>query len=146
MKLEIEYNQLANCINILDKLPLKGLKSIHRTRLSNKLTEVLQRVSNEQTEIQKEYFELDEEGNPKIDNELKYCKDKEAYSKTMTDFVTEKAVIDDGDSQVMLKSVKKSLEEADVEFDGREAYAYEYLYSALTDAEGAKETTDEDAA
>jgi len=42
MKLTIENIKLANSINILDKLSLKGLKSIHRTRLSKQLTEKLQ--------------------------------------------------------------------------------------------------------
>lgn len=141
MKLEIEYNQLANCINVLDKLNLKGLKSIHRTRLSKKLSETLQRVVEEQTEIQKEYFELDEEGNPITDDE--HCKDREGYLKTMDEFTKERAVIDDGDSQVMLRSVKQSLEESEEEWEGREAYAFEYLYTALENGEKENKSEDE---
>lgn len=129
MKLEIEYRELANCIHVLDKLTLKGLKSIHRTRLSKDLTEILQRAGEEQLEIQKEYFELDEEGNPIVDDE--HCKDREEYLKTMSDFTSEKAVIDSGDSQVTLESVKKSMEDSEESWEGQEAYAFEYLYTAL---------------
>ncbi|PAV30181.1 hypothetical protein CIL05_06855 [Virgibacillus profundi] len=136
MKLKIEYVQVANCINVLDKLSLKGLKSIHRTRLAKELSEKLTRIVEEQKEIQKEYYELDEDGNPIIED--KKCKDKEEYLKTMGEFTKEKIVIDSGDSQVILKSIKQSLEESEVEWNGRESYAFEYLYSALSDEKDAK--------
>lgn len=133
MKLEIEYRQLSHVINLLDRLKLKGLKSIHRTRLSRKLQEELERVAGEQLEIQKEYFELDENGNPIIEEDK--CKDEKEYLETMNKFLQEKVIIDSGDSQVMLKSVKSSLEESDLELEGREAYVFEYLYTSLEDIE-----------
>lgn len=136
MKLEIENGQIVNCINVLDKLSLKGLKSIYRTRLSKELTKKLERVGEEQTEIQKDYFELDEEGNPKVTNDLKHCKDVEGYNETMKQFIEAKVVVDGGDSRVMLESVKNSLEETDEDFSGKDAYAFEYLYTQLE--EGSK--------
>lgn len=140
MKLEVKYADLADVINLLDKLKLKGLKSIHRTRLSRKLGEELERVGGEQKEIQKQYFELDEAGEPIIEDEK--CKDKDEYLKTMQEFINEKVVIDSGDSQVMLKSVKKALEESEIEWSSREAYTYEALYTAL--GEDKDETSEEE--
>lgn len=132
MKLEIENKELANCISVLDKLALKGMKSIYRTRLSKKLSSILQRVVEEQREIQKEYFELDDNGNPIIDDE--HCKDIDGYVNTMKELTSEKAIVNDGDSQVMLKSVKQSLEDSEDTFSEEEAYGYEYLYTALENA------------
>lgn len=134
MKLEIENNQLANCINILNKIKLGGLPSIYKTRLIKKLEDFLMRAAEEQKEIQKQFFEVDENGEPILEDEK--CKDLEEYRKTIIDFVTEKAVIDDGDSQVMLRSVKSSLEKSEVEWEPEEAFIFEYLYTALEDAEG----------
>lgn len=139
MELRIKYLELANVINILDKLKAKGLKSIHRTRLSRQLGEELERVGKEQKEIQKEYFELDENDEPIIQDDK--CKNPEEYVKTMDEFVNEVVVIDSGDSQVMLRSVKETLEESEIEWDTREAYTYEYLYTALI--EDSKDTADE---
>jgi len=143
MKLEIENGQIVNCINVLDKLSLKGLKSIYRTRLSKELAKKLDRVGEEQTEIQKEYFELDEEGKPKVDNKLEHCKDIEGYNETMNEFIKSKVVIDGGDSRVMLESVKNSLEETEEDFSGRDAYAYEYLYSAFEEDGRNEEKSDD---
>lgn len=144
MKLEIEYRQLSHVINLLDRLKLKGLKSIHRTRLSRKLQEELERVAGEQLEIQKEYFELDENGNPIIEEDK--CKNEKEYLETMNKFLQEKVIIDSGDSQVMLKSVKNAIEECDLELDGREAYTFEYLYTQLEkmDDSSSKENSEED--
>lgn len=137
MKLEIEYYQLVECINILNKLKLKGLDSIHRTRLAKQLSEILQRVGEEQTDLQKEFYEVDEKGEPILEDDK--CKDKEGFDKAIKEFVREKAIIDSGDSQVALKSVKASLEQSEELWDSREAYAFEYLYSAFQDEEKQEE-------
>ncbi|WP_373892789.1 DUF1617 family protein [Virgibacillus sp. CBA3643] len=129
MKLKIKYNRLSESIDVLDKLKLKGLKSIHRTRLSKILVDKLNEVAKEQVELQKQYCDLDEEGNPIVGEDS--IKDKEGYQKAMAEFVNEETVVDSGDSQVLLKSIKSSLEESDDEFSGREAYAYEHLYTAI---------------
>lgn len=132
MNLKVENIQLSRCIAVLEKMPLKGLKSIHRTRLANQLKEKLDRVAEEEAEIRKEHSNLDENGEPIVkDDGTLDLKDAEAYKDTIEKFYTEKAVVDDGDSQVALKSVKKSLENCEEEWDGKEAIAFEHLYSGL---------------
>ncbi|WP_163581140.1 DUF1617 family protein [Gracilibacillus saliphilus] len=145
MYIEIENIKIADSIGVLEKLTLKGLKSIYRTRLATKLSEKLKRVAEEQEELRKQYCHLDKEGNPKVKEDGKLdVKDKEEFDKVMNEFFKEKIVIDDGDSQVMLKSVKKSLEESENEWSSREAYAFAYLYEAFKDDDNAAETEKDD--
>lgn len=136
MKLEIENIKINKVIDILDKLVLTGLKSIHRTRLSQKLTEKLQRVVEEEKEIRKEQCHLDEKGNPKLkeDNSLD-VKDITEFNKVMSEFYTEKVIVSSDEDQVMLKSVKESLENSDTELNGEEAYSFEHLYSGFVSGE-----------
>lgn len=145
MKLEIKYSELTNVINLLDRLKLRGIQSIHRTRLSRKLTDELNRVAEEQIELQKEYFdEVDENGLPVVD--LKKCKDKDEYLKAMQKFLNETVIIDSEESQTMLKSVKEALETSDLELSGKDAYTYEYLYTQLekTDDSSSEEKSERD--
>lgn len=131
MKVEIENIKLAGCINVLDKLQLKGLKSIHRTRLINALGEKLQRIAEEERQLKIEHSNLDKEGNPIIVDGNYDIKDMDAFKNAMEDFYKEKAIIDGGDSQVFLRSVKQSLEESEIVWEGEEASNYAYLYDAF---------------
>ena len=131
MKLKIDNIKVGGAIKILDKLPLKGLKSIHRTRLSEQLQEHLQRIIKEEEELRKEYCYLDDEGNPKVIDGKLDLKDAEGFKEAITEFYKEKLIIDSGDSQVALKSVKQSIEESDVEFKGEEAYEFADLYESI---------------
>jgi hypothetical protein len=141
MKLEIGYRELSGVISVLDKLKLNGLKSVHKTRLARQLREHLDRIAEEQLEIQKDYFELDEDDMPIVKNET--CKDIKGYNEEINKFLDEKVVIDSGDSQVMLKSIKNSLEESDVEWENRDAYSHEYLYTALEKGDQSKDIAED---
>lgn len=147
MELRVKNVKISPVIQLLDKLPLKGLKSIHRTRLSQQLGEKLERVIEEEREIKKELCHLDEDGNPKVnDDGTLDVKDREEFNKVMREFLDEEVVIDGGDSQIAMKSVKQSLEESEVEFEGEEAYTFAYLYDAFVTTnkeEGSKENGDE---
>ncbi|WP_077303251.1 hypothetical protein [Virgibacillus pantothenticus] len=131
MKIEIINIKLLDCINILDKLPLMGLKSIHRTRLCDRLITEIERVSKEERQLKEEHSNKDEEGNPIINDASYDIKDIEEFQQVMKGFYKEKVIIDGGDSQVYLKSVKQSLEDVEVEWSGKEANDYAYLYDAF---------------
>ena len=127
MKIEIENIDIAKVINFLDGLSLKGLKSIHRTNLSRELQEKLKVVA----ENEKQLIEELEDDEKKLKAEL----DK---------FHKEKVVIDGGDSQTMLQSVKsviKSLvaEDSEHEFSGNDAYALACLYDEFELNKGEEE-------
>ncbi len=119
MKIEIENGQIVRVINFLDSIPLKGLKSIHRTSLSKKLTEKVKVIGENEKQLRDEL--KDDEEKLKIELE-KYFK--------------EKTVIDGGDSQTMLQSVKSVIkevtaEDSELEFKDNDAYAVACLYEAF---------------
>ncbi|RWR06758.1 hypothetical protein QNH23_06525 [Siminovitchia fortis] len=116
MKIEIENSNLVRVINFLDSLSLKGMKSIHRTNLSRKLMEKLKTVGDNEKQLREELKDEPE----KLKEELEK-------------FFKERVVIDGGDSQTMLQSVKsviKSLvaEDSEYEFKDNDAYALACLY------------------
>lgn len=119
MKLEIENKHLIRVVNFLDELSLKGMKSIHRTNLSSQLQEKLKVVGENERQLREEL-----KGN------------KEELREELDKFMDEKVVIDDGDSQTMLNSVKSVVKElteegSEYEFKGDNAYAVACLYEAF---------------
>lgn len=136
MRVEIENIKLADSIGVLDTLTLKGLKSINRTRLKNVLVENLRRVADEEKQLKREHSNLDDNGDPVIKDGKYDIKDMEAFQKDLDEFYKVKVIIDGGDSQVYLKSVKQSLEESEVEWEGKEADAFAYLYDAFKNDKG----------
>lgn len=131
MKISIENIKLSGVIGVLDKLNLKGMKSIHRTRLSKAISENLQRIAEEEKQLKKEHCNLDDDGEPIIIEGKYDIKDMNAFRTAMDEFFDEKVIIDGGDSQTYLKSVKKSLEESEIDWQGKEAYSYADLYEAF---------------
>jgi len=131
MKLSIENMKLTGAINILNEIPLRGLKSIHRSRLNEQLQEHLKRVADEEKALKKEYSTLDEDGEPIIKDNKYDIKDLDAFKAAMKEFYDEKVVIDSGDLQVTLKSVKQSLEDSEMELKGESAFWFADLYEAI---------------
>ena len=131
MKLSIENIKVNGALAVLDKLSLKGLKSIHRTRLSNQLVEHMKRIIDEEKELRKEYSNLDDEGEPIVIDGKLDLKDEQGFKDAITEFYKEKVIIDSGDSQTTLKSVKQSLEQSEEEWQGKEAYDFADLYEAF---------------
>lgn len=135
MQVSIENIKVASAIGVLDKLELRGLKSIHRTRLSKLLTEKLKKIAEEEKKLKESYAAKDKKGEP-IVKEGKYnIEEKDKLQKDLEAFFYEKIVIDGGDNQVFIKSVKQSLEESEIDWVGKEAYAYADLYNAFEGGE-----------
>lgn len=135
MQVKIQYSQLANIINLLSEIPLKGLKSIHRTRFQNLLQERLNQVAAEEMSIIKEHAgtavvngkeEPKRKGNGEFDIE-----DVAAFKQQQEEYFKEHYVIDGGDSLMMLLSLKKAIEDYEGELTGKQAMAYEHLYTAF---------------
>src|SRR5690625_3949313 len=133
MKLEIENMKLAGVIGVLDKLELKGLQSVHRTRLAKQLIEQLKEMAEEEKKLKESYAKKDEDGNPIIKDGKYQFEDgeQEKLETDLKDFYEEKTVIESGDNPSYLKSVKTSLEESEIEWQGKEAYDYAYLYESF---------------
>lgn len=123
MDLKIKNIELVNVINFLDGLNLKGLKGIHRTRLSRQLQEKLTEVMETEKELQEDLKD-----------------DKEKLKEDLKALHDDYAVVDGGDSRTMLESVKSVIKEIveneDHEFSKNDAYGLEALYTAFkVDAE-----------
>jgi len=118
MKLEIENKHLVRVINFLDGLNLKGMKSIYRTNLSRALQEKLKHVAENEKQLREE---------------LKGEQDK--LKEELEVLFDEKTIIEGGDSQTMLQSVKQSVKEIieneEKEFSNDNAYAIAALYEAF---------------
>ncbi|PWU68322.1 DUF1617 family protein [Gracilibacillus dipsosauri] len=137
MKLAIENIKLSGVISVLDQLELKGLQSVHRTRLAKQLIEKLKQAAEEEKKLKESYAIKDEEDQPIIeDGKYKFEDgDEEKLKRDLEHFHKETVVIESGDFPTYLKSVKKALEDSQVEWQGQQAYDYAYLYEAFEGGE-----------
>jgi hypothetical protein len=131
MQLKIDNIKLSGAIQILDRLELKGLKSVHRTRLIRLLSDKLKNVAEEEQKLKESYAAKDDEGKPIIIDDKYDIEETEKLQEDLEAFFNEKVVIDGGDNQVTIKSVKQSLEECDIDWSGQQAYDYANLYEAF---------------
>jgi sortase (surface protein transpeptidase) len=117
--MKVKNKDLVHVINFLDGLSVKGLKSIHRTSISNKLKAKLESFASAQKQLQKEYKE-DPEGF------------QDEYKKLLEQYNT----IDDTDSKIEIASLKSVLipivaEDSDHEFKDGDAIGVAALYESL---------------
>lgn len=147
MEIRIENQKLAPAINLLYSLSLKGQQSRHRTKFIKLLQEKLTDFLSDEQDMRKEECELDGKGNPKthIENgqELLNVKDLEHFKKVKDELYQEVRVIDGGDNQVTLQTVKKVLEDCEKEFSGQEADTYDYLCDQFEKTETKKKESAE---
>lgn len=148
MQVKIQYSQLAHAINFLAAMPLKGLKSINRTRFQNLLQERLKQVAEEEVALIKEHAGTEivdgKEEPMRKENGDFAIEDVPAFKKEQDEYFKQHYVVEGGDSQVMLQSVKKALEEYDGELSGKEATAYEHLYTAFEQVQDIRSTKGEE--
>jgi hypothetical protein len=135
MEIKIENQKLAPAINLLYSLSLKGQQSRHRTKFIKLLQEKLTDFLVGEKEMRKEECNLDEKGEPKTylknGQELLDVKDLDHFTTAKKELYEESRVIDGGDNQVMLQTVKKVLFDCEREFSGQEADVYDYLCDAF---------------
>jgi hypothetical protein len=137
MKVEIENRYLGQAISLLFDLSLRGKQSRHRTKFVKLLNDRLKEVEEQRIQLAKEHAKKDENGEP-ITNDGKFdIEDMDAFMKDLEELYDEKMVIEGGDAQGMLKTVKDVLLNCDKEFSGQEAMIYDYLCDIFE--EGAKD-------
>lgn len=129
MQVKIENQKLGQAINLLFNLSLRGKQSRHRSKFIKQLEGMLKEFADQEQELLKEHCHLDENGNPKtIDNGTRWdVRDLEAFVKDKKELYEEERVIEGGDAQEMLKTVKEVLLNCDKEWSGQEAVIYDYL-------------------
>lgn len=131
MQVKIENQKLVPSINLLYGLSLKGKQSRHRTKFIKLLNERVEELKEQENELLKEHCNLDEEGKPKIikaeQGDQWDVKDIEAFTRDKKELYEEEMVLEGGDAQGMLSTVKKVLLDCDSEWTGYEADIYDYL-------------------
>lgn len=132
MEVRIKNVLLNETIDFLFNMPLKGRASRHRTRFNKKVNEHIETVIEEEKELLKTHCELDSDGNPLTkkneDGQEEYdVKDMKAFAVERGDLYNEEFIIDDSNSQVMLKTIRTALDEYDEELSGRKAIFYDTL-------------------
>lgn len=129
MQVKIENQKIAQTINLLYNLSLKGKQSRHRSKFISALRGKYQEFVEDEKELLKEHCNLDENGEPKtLENGTKWdVKDLDAFAAARRELYEEERVFDGGDFQEILKTVKEVLLNCQKEFTGAEAEIYDYL-------------------
>lgn len=129
MEVRIINDLLERSIRLLFNLSLKGKQSRHRSKLIKQMNERLQEVAEQEQELIKEHANLDKDGNPKTNKEGTHwdIKDISAFAQDKNELYSEEMVIDGGDNQAMLLTVREVLDNCDESFSGEQAVLYEYL-------------------
>ena len=129
MQVKITNEKLGQAISLLFDLSLKGKQSRHRSKFIKALDERLKEVAEQEQELIKEHCHLDDEDKPKTKNNGQEwdVKNVVAFRKDKIELLEEGLVIDGGDNEDMLKTVKTVLFDCEKEFRGQDAQVYDYL-------------------
>lgn len=136
MEVRIKNSVIQEAIEFFFNLKLDtGKESRHRTRFVRKLNEHWEDIQEQKQDLLKRHCYLDDNGEPKIieeNGEQKYhIKNMDEFAKDWNDLMNEELIIDDKNSQLTLKIIRKILDEYDGEkngsLSGRKAVLYEYL-------------------
>lgn len=122
------YNyQLEKFIIFLHNLELERRASRMRTRLKNRLIEQMQRITEEASAIDKEYYFYDENNQPIIENDQYQFKNIEARNQDILELTNEFFVLEQSEeNKEMLLSVKDSvLNHSPATFKGADADIYD---------------------
>ncbi|WP_100489420.1 DUF1617 family protein [Sporolactobacillus pectinivorans] len=143
MEIRIENQKLVLSINLLYSLSLRGQQSRHRTKFIRLLQAKLDDFAKDEQDMRKEECNLGEDGEPKTyrkaGQELLDIKNLDHFMAARKELYEEERVIDGGDNQVVMLTVKKILDECDKELTGQEADTYDYLCDQFEKA-GAKKS------
>ncbi|WP_117161347.1 DUF1617 family protein [Paraliobacillus sp. X-1268] len=138
MQVTIKNAHLGQATSLLFDLALKGKQSRHRTKFIKLLAERSKEVEEQRKQLAEEHAKKDDEGKAIINDEKYDIPDQEAFKKDYQELLDELLIIEGGDAQGMLKTVKKVLDECDKEFSGQEAVVYDYLCDQFEKGDGAE--------
>ncbi|WP_339145457.1 MULTISPECIES: DUF1617 family protein [unclassified Sutcliffiella] len=135
MKIKLKYAFIGEISTFLLNLSLKGKQNRHRVRFINTLQGKLKQVAAEEMELIKEFAGVDEEGNPKRSEKGFDIQDVQGFKQQQNELFEEEFVLEGGDNQGMLKTLKPIVLDYDGEVSGREAFVFDHLCEAFENAE-----------
>lgn len=136
------YNhELEAFITFLYKLKIVDYRSRMRTRFIKLLADYFNRFKEDYIELIREHARLDEEGNPEIieeDGVEKYdIVDRAAFAKAYQELAEEEIIIEETEERKkMLLSVKESVLNCGIAFEGEEQFAYDRWCELLEETYG----------
>lgn len=154
MKTTIEFknSELTGLANVLGGFKLKGKASLGRTVLIRKFAKKQEEVSDDLVDIQKKYFETNEDGSLRV---LKDSKDKlipkpeladkddpkklgekavKELDNEIKDLNNDVSIIDFSEYSPRFKALKVALEDYPYELESDSAIVYERVYDQLEQA------------
>ncbi|WP_258832829.1 hypothetical protein [Peribacillus frigoritolerans] len=128
----IKNMYLQSSVELLYRMTLRGKESRHRSKLVRILNEKVKELGENEIELIKEYTGVDENGNPKkneqgnfdVDNVFKFRKEQQ-------ELLEEEIFIEGEGNREMIKTVKEILSNYDEGIGGKEADAFDYLCEAF---------------
>lgn len=130
LEVKIKNNMLNETIDFFFGMSLKGKESRMRTRFIKLISSEVERVAEEEREILKEYCVLNDDGELEQNEDgtaiIKKGKEEVLMDERL-ELLNEEFIIDDSNSQNMLMTVRKILDECDMDLSERKAVLYDYL-------------------
>lgn len=134
MELKLKNYQIIKTLEFLRDLKLKGRYSIARTRLQRALEEEIKQLQADETDLAKQYAQVDENGELIItDDEISFDS-----AETQAEYLEERKVMLEQTATIQLNSyaehgdlVKEFLRDLDMELDGDTADIYDVLCEQL---------------
>lgn len=128
MKIEIENGKLALAINFMYGLKLARKQSRFRRHFIHQMTNRLKQVDEDRQALLEEHSHKDEEGKAIMKDGNYNVKDMIAFSNDLKELNKEKFVVDGGDNQEMITTIKVVLENLEnEEYEGQDSEIYDYL-------------------
>lgn len=129
MQVKLQKHLLAQTIEFLYELTLKGRYSRHRTKIIQELSKHLEELSKDEESLLEEYCERDENGEFKTQENGKYydIEDTQSYLQERDILHNEHIVLEGANLETSLKTVREALDIAEDEFSEEKATLYAHL-------------------
>ncbi|AZS49226.1 hypothetical protein BpsS140_00033 [Bacillus phage vB_BpsS-140] len=144
MIIKIKNRDLKGITDFLLKLSLKGKKSTNRMRLVKALQVRNEALLEEETELLKQYVELDEHGEfvRNSDGGFQLKGDSKEFKKLQTELMDEDYIVNDVNLDSSLKAIEEIISDYNKELSHREAEAHFSLVEAFEEKDERGENKD----
>lgn len=142
MYIKLKNFELIPAFNFLTEMKLKASDSRHRSKLTNILADAVQSLNEAEIDLAKQYCELDDLGEPIVDDEsnltFKSERDKAEFIVEKQQLLQEEVVLDFGMHEQNIQKVLGILQSYDGVISGDDAIIYDRLLDEFEALEGEK--------
>lgn len=131
--IKLQNQLIVPLFQFLQEINLKGKPSRGRTQFSKRLEEKSKEFNDSLTNLRKEYFELDNKGELKVDGDKYIYKDKtqeKELEEKIKELNEEEFEIQFGEYSTKYEALFTALNNLDEELNGQKALAYDELMTA----------------